>query len=83
MEGFVAVLGLVCVMEEQKAGGSCGTGGAGSGTWLKVLLLLAPVEVEGLAVEGLLLWFFAGLHAVGGFGAGGLLSDISIYTDLI
>ena len=57
LEGFVAVLGLVCALEEQGKEGLVGLEELGLVPGLEVLLLLALVEVKGFVVEGQLLWF--------------------------
>ena len=77
----MVVLGLVCVLEEQEQKGPVVLEELGLVFGMEVLLLLALVEV--FVVESQLLWFFAGLCTVGGFGAGGPLSTIFWFDDLV
>ena len=62
LEGFVGVLDLVYVLEGQGQEGLVGLEELGLVPDLEVLLLLTPVEVEGLAVEGQLLWSHRFMH---------------------
>ena len=66
-----------------EAGGSCGLRRAGFGTWFGGTTTTSGSSGGLFVLAWLVALVFVGLCTVGGFGAGGPLSAISVFTGLV